>query len=441
MAETSTIEWTDATWNPITGCSVLSPGCTHCYAMKLAGTRLAQHPSRAGLTRDSKAGPVWTGAVRLNEQWLAEPLRWRRPRMIFVCAHGDLFHEKVPDEWIDQVFAVMALAPQHTFQVLTKRAERMRAYMTNPATVRRIYDDVVDLVVERKLPFLLVAPGTEPPPHLKFPRLPLGRWPLPNAWLGVSAEDQQRADERIPALLATPAAVRWLSAEPLLGTVDLRVGLRNAWKVKHPHRGWDSFCWPDWVPPKVRAEVEDFWRLEWGRGPTAWLSGAIYNGQPPLGARASFRAISRGEPLVTGRFVPAWNNLGRVVDEQDTTHIVSTGGWPKHHPQIDWVVAGGESGAGARPMHPDWARSLRDQCAATGTAFFFKQWGEWHPCEIHEEGGPCYAMPGHAPFDSWKAPIYSQDRGPGWNWRRLGKKAAGRLLDGVQHDAMPEVGR
>jgi Bacteriophage protein gp37 len=116
MADGTKIEWTDATWNPVTGCSVVSPGCTNCYAMRLAGTRLKHHPSRAGLTIDTKAGPVWNGKVRFNEQWPSEPLRWKRPRRIFVCAHGDLFAEGVPDEWMDQVFAVMALAPQHVFR-------------------------------------------------------------------------------------------------------------------------------------------------------------------------------------------------------------------------------------------------------------------------------------------------------------------------------------
>lgn len=138
MSDGTNIEWTDATWNPITGCAVVSPGCTNCYAMKLAGTRLRHHPSRAGLTRDSKAGPVWTGEVRLNEQWLTQPLQWRRPRKIFVCAHGDLFAENVPDAWIDRVFAVMALCPQHTFQVLTKRSKRMREYCSDPATPFRV---------------------------------------------------------------------------------------------------------------------------------------------------------------------------------------------------------------------------------------------------------------------------------------------------------------
>ena len=210
MADNSKIEWTEATWNPITGCSVVSPGCTNCYAMKLAGTRLRHHPSREGLTRDSKAGPVWTGEVRFNEQWLDQPLRWKRPRMIFVCAHGDLFHENVPDEWIDRVFAVMVLAPQHNFQVLTKRSARMRDCLNDPAVRDRIETlafDWLDTNAGRD-----TAEDwwrTEPP------------WPLPNIWLGVSVEDQARADERIPDLLDTPAAVRWISAEPLLGDVDL----------------------------------------------------------------------------------------------------------------------------------------------------------------------------------------------------------------------------
>jgi len=141
MADNTKTEWTDATWNPITGCSVVSNGCKHCYAMKLAGTRLQHHPSRAGLTVDTKNGPVWNGEVRFNGLWLDQPLHWKRPRMVFVCAHADLFHEAVPDEWIDKVFAVMALASQHTFQVLTKRPERMLKYLTSAGLVRRVIDE------------------------------------------------------------------------------------------------------------------------------------------------------------------------------------------------------------------------------------------------------------------------------------------------------------
>lgn len=178
MSDNTAIEWADATWNPITGCSIVSPGCANCYAMRLAGGRLRHHPTRAGLTKMSNAGPVWTGEVRFNDGVLDQPLRWRRPRRIFVCAHGDLFHEHVPWTWIDRVFSVMLAAPQHQFLVLTKRAERMRMFCS-------------------------------------------GRITLLNVWLGVSVEDQRTADVRIPVLLATPAARRWISAEPLLEAIDL----------------------------------------------------------------------------------------------------------------------------------------------------------------------------------------------------------------------------
>jgi protein gp37 len=180
MADGTKIEWSDATWNVITGCSVLSPGCANCFAMRLAGTRLRHHPSRINLTRDTKAGPVWTGEVRFNAEWLEQPLRWQRPRMIFVCAHGDLFHENVPDAWLDKVFAVMWLCDQHIFQVLTKRPERMRRY------VKRLPEAVANKA---------------------------------NIWLGVSVEDDERARQRIPVLLDTPAALRWVSAEPLIGEI------------------------------------------------------------------------------------------------------------------------------------------------------------------------------------------------------------------------------
>jgi protein gp37 len=271
MADGTRIEWTDATWNPITGCSVVSPGCTNCYAMKLAGTRLKHHPSRKGLTTLTKAGPVWNGKLRFNEGWLDQPLRWREPRMIFVCAHGDLFHEAAPDEWIDRVFAVMAMSTQHTFQVLTKRPERMQEYL-EAGPIRR------EAIIGQM--HMLGA---------HFAAIP---WPLPNVWLGVSVERQQEADERVPILLGTPAVVRWISAEPLLGPVDLTT-----------------------IDVSGDREIA------------------------PLG----------------------WNHLGRLAE-----------GEPEG-PRLDWVVVGGESGKDARPMHPDWARSLRDQCSAAGVPFFMKQ--------------------------------------------------------------------
>jgi protein gp37 len=234
MAGKTGIEWTEDTWNPIVGCSVISPGCTNCYAMKMADRIQRMEAARnrptpyAGTTTQRKAGPVWNGTLRqAPEATLLQPLRWKRPRMIFVNSMSDLFHDSVPDEWIDQVFAVMALCPQHTFQVLTKRAARMRDYM------KECEERVALLTLD-----LACATGTsldKPRQHPAFreegafgptimdaPRIVGFKiWPLPNVWLGVSVEDQTRANERVPLLLATPAAVRWISAEPLLGPLDL----------------------------------------------------------------------------------------------------------------------------------------------------------------------------------------------------------------------------
>lgn len=188
---------------------MVSPGCTNCYAMRLSGTRLQHHPSRSGLTKLTKAGPVWTGEVRLNEEWLTQPLRWRQPRMIFVCAHGDLFHENVPDEWIDRVFAIMALCADfgrgHIFQILTKRAERMRAYIERKRTQAPEWINLPSEGAKVLLPYEGGLP--------KF------------IWLGVSAERQQEADERIPLLLQTPATVRFVSCEPLLGPINLDLSM------------------------------------------------------------------------------------------------------------------------------------------------------------------------------------------------------------------------
>jgi protein gp37 len=228
MAENSLIEWTDATWNVVTGCSVVSPGCTNCYAMRLAGTRLRHHPSRVGLTTMAKSGPVWNGEVRFNEDWLMQPLLWKRPLHIFVAAHGDLFHPGVSDDVLDKVFAVMALAHWHEFQVLTKRPARMRAYVTGLghaglsnelrlAWRRNAISDAAYRITGKALPERFL-------------------WPLRNVWLGTSVEDQMRADERMPELVATPAAIRFVSAEPILSEIDLskwlhiqRVKLSTGW--------------------------------------------------------------------------------------------------------------------------------------------------------------------------------------------------------------------
>lgn len=209
MADHSKIEWTDASWNPIrarnpvTGkvgwhCEHATTGCENCYSEgfnKRLGTGL---PFKPGHRKDIE--------IFLDGQMLTQPLRWKKPRKIFVCSMSDLFADFVTDEWIDKVFAVMALSPQHTFQVLTKRAERMREYVSDPAVRNRI-----ELEAEK----IRLSVGLPVSPHWCF------AWPLPNVWLGVSCERQQEADERILHLLQTPAAVRFISAEPLLGPIDL----------------------------------------------------------------------------------------------------------------------------------------------------------------------------------------------------------------------------
>ncbi|WP_321820845.1 MULTISPECIES: phage Gp37/Gp68 family protein [unclassified Burkholderia] len=391
MSDTTTIEWTESTWNIITGCSVKSRGCKRCYAMKLAGTRLQNHPSRAGLTTITSAGPVWNGEVRFNREWLEQPIGWRRPRNIFVCAHGDLFHEAVPDEWIDQAFAVMALAPWHTFQVLTKRAERMRSYLSHPQRRARITAAARAIADASRHPISL---------------LDALAWPLPNVWLGVSVEDQKRADERIPALLMSPAAVRYISAEPLLGPVDL-----------------ESIRWPGLDGHRV--------------------------------------------DVLRGGY---WNEAPYVIGAKSAELGAPKGGFTNHSDfpsTLDWVIVGGESGRDARPMHPRWARQLRDQCAAAGVDFFFKQWGQWIPiCQIDSDwlgslyrprvkakqgedqdvlndlwGRVCkvpelclhidgyHAKIGQASaFQAGTDPIHAFS---------VGKKVAGRLLDGQLHDGMP----
>ena len=193
---TTKIEWCAETWNPVTGCTRVSLGCERCYAERMARRLDGRGIGYNGTTKATKNGPRWSGKVNLLPERLEQPLRWRKPRRVFVCSMGDLFHEDVPAEFIDRVFATMANAHQHTFQVLTKRPERMVAYLVGDGiTRRRQIAAVADYGI---------------------------LWPLPNVWLMTSVENQATADERIPHLLRCPAAVRGVSMEPLLGEVDLR---------------------------------------------------------------------------------------------------------------------------------------------------------------------------------------------------------------------------
>lgn len=320
MGKTS-IQWTDYSWNPVTGCTPVSEGCRNCYARRIAH-RLSQNPAVPHRER-------YEGfRVSCWPERLEEPLRLRKPRRVFVSSMGDLFHEDVSDEFICRVFAVIALTPvKHKFLILTKRPHRMREFILG--------------LPQRDETFRLwVRAG--------------GEWPLSNLWLGVTAENQARADERIPILLQIPAAVRFVSCEPLLGPVD------------------------------------------------------IY----------------------------------KYLDIYDPPTLSNPDGYNPDKVLLDWVICGGETGPGARPMHPDWVRSLRDQCQAAGVPFFFKSWGEWACRPWSSDNGKkrelCLGMDGTS--------VYAQVghmmgfRKPGEALMvRVGKKAAGRLLDGQIWDQRPEV--
>lgn len=318
MADKTGIEWTDATWNPVTGCTEVSPGCDHCYAKTFAerwrGT--PHHYFENGFD------------VQLRPERLTQPLRWRRPRRIFVNSMSDLFHDQVPDDYIAHVFAVMQSCAAHTFQVLTKRHGRMRSLLNSDGFWEAVTDFGVHVMRQR------------PSRSQLWPDHGQKHGYLPNVWLGVSAENQQWANIRIPALLDTPAAVRFVSAEPLIGPIDLA-----------------------------------------------------------------------------------------------TTAQPNVGGVPK----LDWVIVGGESGRGARPMHLDWVRTLRDQCVDADVAFLFKQHGEWlgQASRIDFPRDP----------DAWvnretgevaDARTALRDGGSWLGVWRAGKKAAGRELDGQTWDQYPQ---
>jgi protein gp37 len=216
MGDKSAIEWTEASWNPIAGCSRVSEGCRNCYAERQA-IRIAAYRNN-GVVKSTPAGPRWTGEVRLNPATWTAPLHWRRPRRIFVNSMSDLFHEGISDAHLDELWGLMAKCYWHTFQVLTKRPERMLAYLTGHAAHgRHIWEAERHLELPNWAYWAKELPAT---------------WPLPNVWVGVSVEDQATADQRIPLLLQTPAAVRWVSYEPALGLVDFyRWRLHLDWLV------------------------------------------------------------------------------------------------------------------------------------------------------------------------------------------------------------------
>lgn len=294
------IEWAEETWNPVTGCSPISEGCRNCYAARMA-KRLA---GRCGYPADDPF------RVTLHPERLGEPLRWKEPRRVFVCSMGDLFHEDVPRWMRFEVMDIILQAKQHTFLILTKRPANMKEFF-------EWYYSKAGRTIET----------------------------IKNLWLGVTAENQQRADERIPILLQIPAAVRFVSVEPMLGPVDLSL-----------------------------SDGVDL-------------------------------SMSVGTGLKPGK-----------------SYLINS---------LDWVICGGESGSGARPMHPDWVRNLRNQCQEAGVPFFFKSWGEWMPSY---QTGATFEL-SRLKTDE----VVMSGPGHGVVMKKVGKKAAGRLLDGQEWNQYPEV--
>ena len=313
LSVTTAIEWTDETWNPVTGCTKVSPGCKFCYAERVADRFwLDQYP----LVMDDQEYRMrhrrFTD-VQIHADRLDKPLRWRgQPRRVFVNSMSDLFHEAVPDEFIGRVFGVMRGASEHAFQILTKRPERMRQF---------------------------VAWYGEGPWPCEEDR---DRWPLPNVWLGVSAEDQERADERIPLLLQTPAAVRFLSVEPLLGPVDLTK--------------WLPFFFP--FPGELRRLGEE-------RATQTNDDGSVLV-QMTDGGIAVRPALNW--VIVGGE---SGGSPERALVERCETSV-----WANvHRANRDACEGCGGTGWSPKPEALAWVRALRDQCVGAGVPFFFKQWG------------------------------------------------------------------
>ena len=387
----SGIEWlhrpgtTAETWNPWIGCTACSPGCEHCWAKREEDGRF-RHLGRCGprqietiagvvdntdgvwnetLEPYFARGPVWQG-----DKVLERPLHWRKPRTVFVGSRTDIFHEDIPDEARDRVFAVMALCPQHTFLVLTKRAKRMREYLSRLAgldgtcrslswqtnTTRFLAD-----VIYKTLGFWPADFG----------------WPLRNVWLGVSVCNPDEL-HKLDDLGECPAAVRYVSYEPALGPV--RLNTMSKMGMLDYLTGWHG---------EYIGADDDGQAMFYGPGD------AGYEG-------------------------------------------------PASGPGLDWVIVGGESGPGARPMHPDWVRRVRDDCVAAGVPFFFKQWGEWAPAEVHparrlarySEDTECVIDVNGAVLPP-SATMYDFRH----RMSRVGKKRAGRVLDGRTWEEWPEGGK
>jgi protein gp37 len=382
VSDKSAIEWTDATWNPVTGCTKVSPACANCYIERQTPLRIAG--------RKFVKGHI---PLEFHEHRLDAPLRRRTPTVYFVNSMSDLFHEDVPDAFIDKLFAVMALAWKHTFQVLTKRPERMRDYVLGVRHSASRGEDTAAWAAET-LPIKSLEPIAR-------------MWdrPLWNVWLGVSVENQHFADERIPLLLQTPAAVRFISAEPLLEAIDLRRYLGgNQEDSEQGGRGLssgargrveDRFGRPDLAShgqtrePLDRRDACDPLRAKEGGKAIRGLSSGPCDVELEAGSRAGASArvatFQRADPSWLDGESQERSEDGERADESrasdglraDPARHEAPRVQPNAEPpqRLSWVIVGGESGPRLRPTDPAWVRAIRDQCVAAGVPFFFKQWG------------------------------------------------------------------
>lgn len=288
MGDESKIEWTEATWNPIRGCSRVSEGCEFCFAERLAARFSKPGEPYHGVAEMTPSGPSWTGQISVIDNRINLPIRWLKPRRIFVNSTSDLFHENLDPNMIHRIFDVMMKADHHVFQVLTKRARNMMEFVQDR--------------VEKQGPI------------------------SKNIWLGISVENQKTADLRTPYLSRTPCAVKFISAEPLLGEI----------------------------------------------------------------------------------------------------YFSSVGG----SSDIHWIVVGGESGAKARPMNPNWVYTIKDFANKNNIAFFFKQWGEWAQKEDVKDVGAIRRI------NNGSAPVHIFNDGE--SVYRVGKRISGNLLLGERWLAMPD---
>jgi protein gp37 len=329
------IPYVDEVLPVTTGCTKCSPGCDNCYAARLAATRLKHLPQYEGLAEKSHLidgdpfgdGYDWSGEIRVNPEQLEKPLHWKQPKKIFVCHTSDLFHKDVPGVFINQVWNMMFNNPRHTYLILTKRPELLLQWTEIKAQ------------------------------HCHWPIEDI--WP-DWFWLGTTVCNQEEAERNIPVLLQIPAAVRWVSIEPMLGPIDIV-----------PYMGYRTYrC-----------------GCRWHRTENEWLH------------------LSGDDALCL--------NCGELCEV---------------HPGIDWVVLGGESGTNARPMHPDWARWVRDDCKSAGVPFYFKQWGSY----VTEDQSPKDIV---LPSKSWFPDGWEIKKGN--DVYKVGAKAAGSELDGETWKQMP----